>query len=127
GQPFAFARELPEIRPLALERLVEGLRFAVGLRPVGTREAVFKTVKFDHLGKVGRSPVVEGVVRQNFADRYASFFEGEERAFEEVGSGRPSLVGEDLGIGKAAVVIDSDMDVSEASTAAWAGAADKRL
>src|SRR3990172_9296712 len=108
-EAFCVAAIEADVRPLTLERLVEGLCFAVRLRPVGSRA-------LEPHAEGGRDrchrvrAIVAAVVGEDALDAHAECLEGGERSFQEGGGGVPSLVRQRLCVGVAAEVIDGDVD-----------------
>src|SRR5690606_26771286 len=84
---------------------------AVGLWPVGSREALANVIACGDSLEVVGTTIAAMVVGENALDADTDIGEGEDGPFEEGCCGDSTLVGQSLGIGIAAVVVDGDMDV----------------
>src|SRR5215468_6947292 len=101
------------VGPFAEQGAVEALRFAVGLGSVGTSTAV-SAGRFGHGGRPDPRPVAGAVVGQDAVDLDAHGREPGRGAAPEPGCGVPLLVGMDLAVGQAGVVVDGGVDVAVA-------------
>src|SRR5271154_1189549 len=99
----AFAPVGAEVGPLLLEGAVKSLHFAVGLRPIGPAVTVLDVSE----GLVEElAAVTETVVGEHPLDDDALRFEPGLGSCPEGGGGRSLLVGQDLGVGQSAVVVE---------------------
>src|SRR5690606_3897617 len=97
------------IGPAAEQRLDEPLRLAIGLRRVGPREDLADAAGFTKPAE-GTRAVALGVVREDPLRPDAETREPTQRALEEGRGTRGVLPGQDLGVGQARVVIDTNED-----------------
>ena len=88
-----------------MQRLVEGLRFAVGLGPEGARTP---QLHFENGGGSGEGvrAIAAAIVRDHPLHADAHLREGQRRTHQEVGSGWTLLVRKRFSVGVAAVVVD---------------------
>ena len=112
----------PGRRPTRQEGAVEPLDLAVGPWAVGSDQHVPGPQGGEGLGEGGRVAVVEGVVGHHPLDA-GDAVGGEEgrRAGEEAGAGASALIGVQLGVGEAAVVVDRRVQVVIAGPPLGAG------
>jgi hypothetical protein len=96
------------VAPFAQHRLDEPFSFAVGPRPVGTREQVLDAESFDCAG-VEFGSVVRAVVGHDPFDGHTPSREPGDRAFQELDTRFRGLIGQDLDVRDAAGVIDRDV------------------
>jgi hypothetical protein len=97
------------VGPFAQQGLYEAFGFSVGLGAIGTSPQVAQLeLLADGFEPVG--DIAGAVVGHDGLDTDAATLEPGDRAFEKAGGGRGSFIGEDLGVGEAGSVVDSDMD-----------------
>src|SRR5256886_12528294 len=99
-----------DVGPLGQQRPVVALGLAVDLRCVERRPQVAGSHLSQSVVELAGKPVVEGVVRH--AALQADAVAGEEAGGpkQEGGTGRALLIGQDLAVGEAAVVVDHRVD-----------------
>src|SRR5689334_12537765 len=98
------------VGPAVEEGADEAFGFAVGLRPVGAGAEVVDAELAAGDG-VDRAAVGGAVVGQDPFDRDPVLLVVGAGAAQEGGGGGGAFVGEDLGVGEAAVVVDGDVHV----------------
>jgi hypothetical protein len=97
------------VGPLAKQGLDEAFGLSVGFGSIGPGAEMAELESLaGGLELVG--DVAGAVVGHDGLDMDAAVVEPTERASEEAGGGRRSLIGEDLGVGHSSGVVDGDMD-----------------
>lgn len=87
----------------------EAFGLPVGARPIGSGEAVAHLPAFAEPAEDSRA-ISTAVVRQQASGLNAPGREPVQRPFQKVGGGLPPLVGKDLDVSDARVIVDADMD-----------------
>src|SRR5438874_10102428 len=102
-----------DVGPLVEQGPVEAFDLAVGLGSVGPAVLVVDAVLAQRLVEK-RAPVAEGIVGQDPLDGHASGPESGLGPAPERGRGSSLLIGEHLGVGQAAVIVDGRVQVGVA-------------
>jgi len=97
------------VRPVGEHGTDEALGFPVCLRPVGACAEVFD-LQPSAGDRVDDRDVGAAVVAEDRFDRDPVASEEGDGAAQEAGGGRCFLVGQHLGVGQAAVIVDGDVD-----------------
>jgi hypothetical protein len=106
--------------PFVEQGAVVALDLSVCLRAVRSDQAVADAVLVEHAVEVDAFAVCECVVGKDALDLDAVVAVEADRTLEEARAAGDALVGQDLAVGQARVIIDRGMDVLEADTRAAA-------